>query len=456
MSRILLLLLLFLTGNLTAWAQTQWADKSLVVTQDLQACHFSDPHNGFVAGDSSTFYRTTNAGDSWEAVNVPGLINFRQIDFVDDQTGFAAGGEGIMKTRDGGVTWQELQVAEGAASYDFVTETLWYGVSMDFPDAVVKKTTDGGQSWTREVNEGWISSDPYTYAASYDRYECVMYMPEQDRVYVGGSHYHYSPNYAGEYVPEIYYFSGDLGNRNTVASIGESISFYNASFTKLVSLEGSRIYGMQNQRNKSYPAPSHNYYGVRASVNRSAFQALSGSGLGEGDYLFDLEVVSPEVLYLANYSSENYLSTGIGVEILLSTDGGTWFEAMEFPGESAIHDIEFPSRSVGYFVGRWGKIFRYGDPDAPEVTPPPPTTDDHKVAPNPFQEVLYLNLGEFDRTGQYNLYSTDGRLVATGTFNEVRQVKIDTDLLPKGLYILEADLQGGLKGDLRRYKVLKQ
>ena len=88
----------------------------------------------------------------WEILNegVKGSID--DFDFINDQTGWIAGGcDLLLKTEDGGQSWQNLP--QGDSSYfrliDFVNDTAGWAVCGRFgsDDEKILKTTDGGVTW---------------------------------------------------------------------------------------------------------------------------------------------------------------------------------------------------------------------------------------------------------------------------------------------------------------------
>jgi photosystem II stability/assembly factor-like uncharacterized protein len=115
----------------------------------------------WASGTTGTVLRTTNGGDAWEAIKVPGAeaLDFRDIDALSDKTAYVlsiGNGEAsrIYKTTDAGKTWS-LQLANKDPKVFLDAMDFWSedrGVA--FSDAVDGKfvifaTTDGGRAWTR-------------------------------------------------------------------------------------------------------------------------------------------------------------------------------------------------------------------------------------------------------------------------------------------------------------------
>ena len=84
----------------------------------------------------------------WSTLNIPSAGRYDDVFFIDDKTGWAAGGNSyeIYNTTDGGNTWS-LQTNTGKylRSIEFATPTLGFCGSLD---SSFYKTTDGGKTWT--------------------------------------------------------------------------------------------------------------------------------------------------------------------------------------------------------------------------------------------------------------------------------------------------------------------
>ncbi len=95
-----------------------------------------------------SLHKSVDRGETWQLIN--DNINqfyFNSIDFITSKTGFALKPDGIFKTSDGGISWQELYNVTTSANvtclkfYDTLTGLAYresYGIL---------RTTDGGVSW---------------------------------------------------------------------------------------------------------------------------------------------------------------------------------------------------------------------------------------------------------------------------------------------------------------------
>ena len=127
----------------------------------LQAVSAPSERVGWVSGHQAAVLRTRDGGDTWERLTVPGAaadsLEFRDVYAVDADTAYLlAAGPGtrsrIYKTTDGGTSWAlQFTNRDSSAFYDcFDFWTAERGVALS--DGVgghllVRRTTDGGAHW---------------------------------------------------------------------------------------------------------------------------------------------------------------------------------------------------------------------------------------------------------------------------------------------------------------------
>ena len=150
------------TNGGTTWALVPYSTTSKTAFNCIQMI---DVNTGYACGSLGAVYRTTSAGATWDSVAVdalPGSVNFRKVDFVNVNTGwvFASGyatgsadSSTIFKTTNAGVNWtrQILPQAGTTGSNRGV-----YGADMlDANTGYICSyqprpwhTTNGGTNWT--------------------------------------------------------------------------------------------------------------------------------------------------------------------------------------------------------------------------------------------------------------------------------------------------------------------
>ena len=116
---------------------------------------FMNVDTGVVLSELS-IYRTNDCGKSWNQVH-SNSFGFLSVAFADESTGVACGQGGIIaRTTDGGITWTDQQIANyyaGLASIGFANERVGYTVGLltgsdtTSQGPICLRTTDCGQSW---------------------------------------------------------------------------------------------------------------------------------------------------------------------------------------------------------------------------------------------------------------------------------------------------------------------
>jgi|GEM_PF-1528984 len=127
--------------------------------------YFRDASCGFVLGGNGMLFRTENAGDIWEMVDVGTTAGLGDISFCSNSTGFIVGGFGphILKTTDGGQTWNlvdfplTLQYSY-TEDIEFVNDTTGFIVGFENSgsnmDGKIFKTIDSGETWEEVYSDG--------------------------------------------------------------------------------------------------------------------------------------------------------------------------------------------------------------------------------------------------------------------------------------------------------------
>lgn len=126
-------------------AQWYWQNP-LPQGNNLNTVYFMNDDTGFVAGLNGVMLKTTNGGEDWNCQNLTSG-GFMSLYFLDENLGYGVGVYGtIFKTIDGGVSWMDQSVSNDIhlRSVFFNDENngfavAWYGI--------VLQTTNGGDEW---------------------------------------------------------------------------------------------------------------------------------------------------------------------------------------------------------------------------------------------------------------------------------------------------------------------
>lgn len=127
---------------------------------NFQSIFFINGKDGFVGCPNGNMYKTTDSSKTWTQLDSKINLPVRAIHFIDNNTGFAAGGESsctgtgctppggfILKTQDGGQTWKKVFTPSDKIEINsiyFINATTGFCAGVN----TVFKTIDGGQTWT--------------------------------------------------------------------------------------------------------------------------------------------------------------------------------------------------------------------------------------------------------------------------------------------------------------------
>lgn len=120
-----------------------------------------DDQTIYVSGSKGQFLKSLDFGGTWEASQIPTVAPVRAISFRNINEGYAVTDNGeIFYTQNAGDTW-DLQFTDTSAptlrDIDFFDDNLGYAVGdAGYIENVLFRTTDGGENW--EAPEGLIKT----------------------------------------------------------------------------------------------------------------------------------------------------------------------------------------------------------------------------------------------------------------------------------------------------------
>ncbi len=125
-----------------------WTQVDIGATQTLNDLFFLNKDTGWVAGDQGLF-STTDRGVHWTLSALSGQC--QQVQFIDALNGwtlFLSQSNDVLHTTNGGATWQpEHSVGSGASRRIlFVNRDTGYGCLGEY----ITKTTNGGATWSEQ------------------------------------------------------------------------------------------------------------------------------------------------------------------------------------------------------------------------------------------------------------------------------------------------------------------
>ena len=138
----------------------QWTLQTSGVTSRLRGVSAVSEHVAWTSGSGSTVLRTTDGGATWQRLSVTTeALDFRDIDAIDDQTAYVLSiGNGpasrIYKTTDAGKTWalqfkaEDAKVFLDVISFWDAEHGIVFGDSVD-GQFYIMTTDNGGRTWAR-------------------------------------------------------------------------------------------------------------------------------------------------------------------------------------------------------------------------------------------------------------------------------------------------------------------
>lgn len=136
---------------------SSWQVQSHGILNSLTDSYFINATTGFVTSTSNPgmgLLKSTNEGVNWSYQNTQ--KQFESVYFVNQTTGFASGVYGVVyKTSNGGNSWSlKDSIGNNTDLYSihFANENTGYIVGGKYDNALILKTTNGGESWQDTIN----------------------------------------------------------------------------------------------------------------------------------------------------------------------------------------------------------------------------------------------------------------------------------------------------------------
>lgn len=130
-----------------------WLPQSSGTTETLYGVQFTNANTGYIVSqNSSSIFKTTNAGQSWNRMNFYSNNYYTRyaMFFTSSSAGWVVGSNGtIEKTTDGGISWttQSSGTTQELRKVFFIDANTGWIVGNN---GTILKTTDGGQNWATQ------------------------------------------------------------------------------------------------------------------------------------------------------------------------------------------------------------------------------------------------------------------------------------------------------------------
>lgn len=305
-----LLLIVHCTLNIDN-CMSQWYQLNSGTSIYLNKIHFVNSQTGWAGGFQSipTQYiliKTTNGGLNWfsQINNFPTGNRIESLYFIDANTGYIAGGDGLFKTTNGGNNYTSLPPVTIACIDCFFINALTGWVSVATGNSEIYKTTNGGTNWTSQLYSSYSSP----------RYSFIRFV-----------------------------------NSSTGWCVNDSIF--------------KTTNGGLNWSRQALPViPFHQFFSVFAISSETAWITgtsrivLSTTNGGTNWLIKNLGDYAVLSSYFLN-SSTGYITTS-NSEIYKTTNNGTNWILQLRDTSTTLNSIYFSSNDTGYACGSKGKIYK--------------------------------------------------------------------------------------------------
>jgi len=380
----------------------QWNDQNSTISNDLESVHFINASEGWAVGRQGKIVHTTNAGVTWAAQNSGTTNDLNKVQMLSATVGFAVGDAGTV-VKYNGSTWSTATSGTSQDLYSvFFTDVNTGWIAGDY--AIIKKTTNGGSSFSAESTSslGNTFRDIYMFSAT-------------DGWAVGST-------------GSVFRYEGSGWNAftNPYSGTGTGPTLYAISFSS----PNNGFATGQNSAVIHFDGSAWTTYGT--SLPDNTF------------HIYDVQTISNSLAYAVATPSLG------GQGRILKYDGTNWNTDYTYAGidSEIFKGVSFPTATKGYAVGSGGMIKTKGAATTASVDERAATIS-LGVFPNPVVDeatVAYsLNSGS-DVT--ISLYDMSGKLLNSERMQQAagdHEYKLNSSSLPNGMYFVKVLTSTGVE-----------
>ncbi|MDD2529378.1 MAG: YCF48-related protein [Lentimicrobiaceae bacterium] len=388
------LILVFLPGVLflsTMQSNAQWMH--IYSNDSLEGLDALNKDTIFTVGKNHIL-RTCDGGATWQNMLQSPLFYAVEVVFPNDTTGYVSGYEKIMKTTDCGLTWNPVKTDSNGNWYKrlcFPTSELGFTQSWNYNGDTIFRTTDGGENWVpifcrQSLNDIQMTDETTGYIAGDSLFKTID----------GGISWQYAPTIIGTSDDNI-----------------KALGFSDAD-TGLIVLWSGQL-GKTNDGGNSWelielPGPGFIYW-------NSFFCSVDGNHY----YFSGWDPVAP-----------------LGA-IYYSGDGGyNWTEQLKGVGSHYLFSrIDMINDSIGYVVNVAKGVFKTISGGFPVGIHHEKPYQDKKfiIQPNPvINNLIIHNLDSFT-SAEISIFNMAGKLILKQSLTPNAETLIQFLNFPNGTYL---------------------
>ncbi|CAM1363409.1 conserved protein of unknown function [Tenacibaculum soleae] len=138
-------------------SSSNWNIINNITNKNLTDIEFYNNDFGLISGSLGTLLKTENGGESWSVMNV-GLNHSFVKAFILNENEFFTSRVGIYKTNNNGNTFNELGDLSNYSGSIFAIHFFDSSNGLIYKDGLILKTTDGGQTWDVVYNNAGFAN----------------------------------------------------------------------------------------------------------------------------------------------------------------------------------------------------------------------------------------------------------------------------------------------------------
>ncbi|MFC2130438.1 PKD domain-containing protein [Bacteroidota bacterium] len=143
---------ILILASISLFSQGGWYEQTSNTSEDLQSVQFLGSGYGWAAGGNEVLF-TSDGGENWISKASGTLTQgLNDLHFINSATGWCTGTSGIIKTTDTGDSWilQEEGASEATKSIFFISSSTGWAVGTD---GTILKTVNEGTDWSPQTSE---------------------------------------------------------------------------------------------------------------------------------------------------------------------------------------------------------------------------------------------------------------------------------------------------------------
>lgn len=416
--------MMLLAGNgyyvyITTDGGDNWSGPIVVEYGDIESLHATASGQIWAVGTRDVVLHSEDTGVTWTELFPADKSSIRSVNFLDENVGFIGKFTRLLKTVDGGETWE---LAADIGPHIFDIEFLANGEMLcSVGSNGIIRSTDGGFNWTVSIEEtGFIRG---------------IYQTPNGTLFAA-----VASNYLGG---NSILRSTDNGESWEETELAQDIDIYNTDFpTDLLGFAfGDDGIARTTDGGDNWEILDVEYSGILQDVfflNENNGWLLTHTTMYEttdGGNTWT-ESNAPNGLFrkIRFYDENNGITLGgtaLSGFIYTTTNGGeTWEE--EYFGNYNLEELAIVENSDGIYtwvVGTGGIVLRKSDLIE--------SINERKIAPlaiypNPANEVVFLK--NIENNGTLSLYDAQGRLIWQKSLNHSDDYPVSVNNLAKGIY----------------------